>query len=200
MPEKHTAPDAPDIPVVAPELDSEAEHGRDAYGFEVVDDSKTAHHDFLTSLILIGVSVGVIIESLGYWRRQRVVFHQSAGFMPIIIASGLLVMSLRLLREALKHDTVRNFLRRVWRGFVGFVRSRTVHRALVGLAIFGAYVFYALGRMEFWLASFIALAAVLVFVRFDRKWQTTLKMVLIAALCVAGIVGLFQYAFEVPMP
>jgi uncharacterized protein (DUF486 family) len=57
-----------------------------------------------------------------------------------------------------------------------------------------------LGKMPFWLASFLALSAVLIFVRFDKTLKTVLKMLLIAALCVAGIVLLFQYAFNVPMP
>ena len=173
---------------------------RDALGAEVEDDSARAHLDFLTSIILIIISIAVIITSIGYWQRQKVTFYESAGFMPVLIAGGLLIMSLRLLREALKQDSVHSFISRLKVSFGQTVRSNTVHRAIIGLIIFGIYVFVLLGRMPFWLASFLPLAAVLVFVRYDGTLKTALKMILIAALCVAGIVGLFQFAFAVPMP
>ena len=173
---------------------------RDALGIEVEDDSARAHLDFITSIILIIISIAVIITSIGYWQRQKVTFYESAGFMPVLIAGGLLIMSLRLLREALKQDSAHSFISRLKVSFGQTVRSNTVHRAIIGLIIFGIYVFVLLGRMPFWLASFLPLAAVLVFVRYDGTLKTALKMILIAALCVAGIVGLFQFAFAVPMP
>ena len=173
---------------------------RDALGIEVEDEAKRAHLDFLTATILILVSIAVIITSIGYWQRQRVTFYESAGFMPVLIAGGLLIMSVRLLREALNQDSVRHFIGRLKVSFGQTVRSNTVHRAIVGLVIFAIYVFALLGRLPFWLASFLSLAAVLVFVRYDGTLKTALKMIFIAALCVAGIVGLFQFAFAVPMP
>ena len=179
---------------------SAPEDKRDALGIEVEDDSKRAHLDFLSAIILMIISIAVIITSLGYWKRQRLPFYESAGFMAVLIASGLLVMSFRLLKEALVHDQVRQFIKRLSVAFGETVRSNTVHRAMVGLTIFGIYVFVLLGRMPFWLASFLPLAVVLVFVRFDGTLKTAVKMVVIAALCVAGIVGLFQFAFSVPMP
>lgn len=173
---------------------------RDALGIEVENEAKRAHLDFLTAIILILVSIAVIITSIGYWQRQRVTFYESAGFMPVLIAGGLLIMSVRLLREALNQDSVRHFISRLKVSFGQTVRSNTVHRAIVGLVIFAIYVFALLGRLPFWLASFLSLAAVLVFVRYDGTLKTALKMIFIAALCVAGIVGLFQFAFAVPMP
>lgn len=173
---------------------------RDAMGFEIADDSKIAHLDFLTALILMAVSVYVIIASIGYWQKQKLPFYQSAGFTPIIFAGGMLIMALRLLRESVKNGNAREFLPRLKDSLAKTIKSTQVHRAIVGLVIFGIYVFGLLGRLPFWLASFIALGAVLVFVRFDGKWQTVIKMLVIAALCVAGIVGLFEYAFAVPMP
>ena len=192
--EKHAAVEVDEI---QPEPIAEE---RDALGIEVEDDSARAHLDFLTSIILIIIAIAVIITSIGYWQRQKVTFYESAGFMPVLIAGGLLIMSLRLLREALKQDSAHSFISRLKVSFGQTVRSNTVHRAIIGLIIFGIYVFVLLGRMPFWLASFLPLAAVLVFVRYDGTLKTALKMILIAALCVAGIVGLFQFAFAVPMP
>lgn len=200
MPVKKTSAIEPETVPIAEDISSDTDVERDAYGFEVVDDTKTAHHDFLTSLILIAVSIYVIITSLGYWQKQKVVFYESAGFVPILITSGLLLMAIQLLRQSLKQDSVKNYIVRLKKGALETVRSNTVHRAMVGLGLFWVYVFVLLGKMPFWLASFLTLAAVLIFVRFDKKWQTSLKMIVIAALCVAGIVGLFQFAFSVPMP
>ena len=109
-------------------------------------------------------------------------------------------MCIRLLRESLQSDSTKNMLARIKKGAIASVKSNIVHRSIIGLAIFGVYVFFMLGKMPFWLASFLALSAVLIFVRFDKTLKTVLKMLLIAALCVAGIVLLFQYAFNVPMP
>lgn len=200
LPEDNNVPAEPTAGEQAPDAQLPGDDERDAMGFEIVDDSKIAHLDFLTALVLIAVAIAVIITSIGYWQRQRLPFHESAGFMPVLIAGGLLVMALRLLKESLKHDSAGNFLLRLKKSAGLTIHSNRVHRALFGLLIFGVYVFFLLGRMTFWLSSFLALAVVLVFVRFDGKWQTALRMLLIAALCVAGIVGLFQYAFSVPMP
>ena len=200
MSEDNKASADPNAGAQASKADLPEGEERDAMGFEIVDDSKIAHLDFLTALILIAVSVAVIITSVAYWQRQKLPFYESAGFMPVLIAGGLFVMAARLLKESLKHDSARSFLQRLRKSAGQTLRSNRVHRALFGLLIFGIYVFYLLGRISFWLSSFVALAVVLIFVRFDGKWQTSLKMLLIAALCVAGIVGLFQYAFSVPMP
>ena len=197
---KKTSANEPATQPAEDSLGPDTELERDVYGIEVVDDAKTSHQDFLTSLILIGISIYVIITSLGYWQKQKVVFYESAGFVPILITSGLLLMSIRLMKQSLKQDSVKNYIVRIKKGTVETIKSNKVHRALVGLALFWVYVFLMLGKMPFWLASFLTLAAVLVFVRFDKKWQTSLKMIVIAALCVAGIVGLFQFAFSVPMP
>ncbi len=200
MPEDNKIPAEPSDGAQAQDAQLPRDEARDAMGFEIVDDSKIAHLDFLTALVLIAISTAVVITSIGYWQRQKLPFYESAGFMPVLIACGLLVMAARLLKESLKHDSARNFVLRLRKSAGLTLRSNRVHRSLFGLLVFGVYVFFLLGRMTFWLSSFLALAIVLVFVRFDGKWQTALKMLLIAALCVAGIVGLFQYAFSVPMP
>lgn len=197
--EEFKAPPQASVEPEATNAPTEAE-ARDAMGFEVADDSKIAHLDFLTALILIGVSIAVIITSIGYWQRQKLPFYESAGFMPILISGGLLIMAVRLLRESMKHGRVPAFMARLKDSAVAMTKSSQVHRAIVGLVIFGFYVFFLLGRLPFWLGSFLALGAVLVFVRYDGTLKTAIKMIVIAALCVAGIVGLFQYAFTVPMP
>ena len=192
--EKHAAVEVDEI---QPEPIAEE---RDALGIEVEDDSARAHLDFLTSIILIIISIAVIITSIGYWQRQKLPFYESAGFMPILISGGLLIMAVRLLRESMKHGRVPAFMARLKDSAVAMTKSSQVHRAIVGLVIFGFYVFFLLGRLPFWLGSFLALGAVLVFVRYDGTLKTAIKMIVIAALCVAGIVSLFQYAFTVPMP
>ena len=102
---------------------------RDALGVEVEDDSARAHLDFLTSIILIIISIAVIITSIGYWQRQKVTFYESAGFMPVLIAGGLLIMSLRLLREALKQDSAHSFISRLKVSFGQTVHGVAAHRA-----------------------------------------------------------------------
>jgi len=172
-----------------------------ALGASMVDmKNEMPHLDFLAALVLIGVSVATIITSIGYAIKQRLVFYESAGFMPVIIASVLLVLALRLLVEALKTGTIKDRLNALWGSLQKSVRSRQVRKGIGGICLFAVYIYGLLGRTPFWLASFLALFAILNYAHFDRQPKTVLKMTVIAAVATAVIVGLFQYAFSVPMP
>lgn len=160
------------------------------------------HLDFLTAIILLIVSVAAIILSLGYWRDLGGEFYASPGFMPTIIAAFLIVMAVTLLLQSVKGSSVAERCRQLGAALPRTLRSRTFWRAVIGLAIFAVYIFGMLGRLPFWLASFLVLFAILLYLNLEGKVQLkpVLKLLLIAVLSVAGIVLLFQVAFSVPMP
>lgn len=159
-----------------------------------------AQLDFITSVVLLVVCVCAIIASIGYWRGVGGKFFASPGFMPIIISGALSLMAVMLMVSSLKDSSVKERVRQLCASFIATVRSRNVHRAAVGIAMFAVYVFAMLGRMPFWLASFITLFALLMFLLFDKKLKTAIKLLLVSSLSVAGIILLFQVAFSVPMP
>ena len=180
------------------------EQEENAFGL-TVDESRQAHLDFLTSLILIGVCIALIVTCQKYYHQQlarRIVstFYESTGFMPTIFALFLLVMAVSLLVKSLKYGGVGKHCRQLAASFKATMKSRTFWKAVGGLAIFAVYVYALLGKLSFGVASFIVLLATLLYTHIDGKVKTAVKMVIIALCAVVGIVLLFQYAFSVPMP
>ena len=165
------------------------------------------HLDFLTALVLIGISIAVIVTAQSYYQQQIKrkicsVFYESTGFMPTVFAGFLLVMSVALLVQSLRRADVKTRLTELKQAFGRTVRSKAVYKTLGGLAMFALYIYVLLGKLPFWLASVLILFATLLYSYFDRKNlpKVLLKSTLISVLAVAGIVALFQYAFSVPMP
>ena len=160
------------------------------------------HLDFLTSIILFIVCVVAIILSMGYWKKLGGAFYASPGFMPTIIAGALIIMAITLFVNSIKGSSISERCRQLGAAVPATLHSRGFWRAVIGLAIFAVYIFVLLGRLPFWLASFLVLLAILLYLNFEGKFQfkPVLKLILIAALSIGGIVLLFQVAFSVPMP
>jgi len=158
------------------------------------------HLDFLTSIVLFIICIAAIILSIGYWKKSGVIFYASPGFMPIIISVGLALMSVIQFFNSLKGSSVSERWAQITYAIPAGFRSPKVWRAVGGLVIFAIYIFVLLGRLPFWLASFFALFASLLYLNWKKEVKTILKLAVIAALSIAGIVLLFQVAFSVPMP
>ncbi len=159
-----------------------------------------AHLDFLTSVVLLVVSISAAITSLGYWREIGGKFYASPGFMPIIICSALAFMALLMMVGSLKNSSVKERVAQLAAAFGRTVKSPVVHQAAIGIFIFAVYVFLLLGKIPFGPASFIGLFATMLFLKFEKKLRTILKLLLISALSIASIILLFQIVFSVPMP
>ena len=143
-----------------------------------------------------------IILSMGYWKKLGGAFYASTGFMPTIIAGALIIMAITLFVNSIKGSSISERCRQLGAAVPATLHSKVFWRAVIGLAIFAVYIFVLLGRLPFWLASFLVLLAILLYLNFEGKFQLkpVLKLILIAALSIGGIVLLFQVAFSVPMP
>ena len=182
------------------------EAARDAFGQTQAQDEQR-HLDFLTSLILMGVSVAVIVTCQEYYRQQlarRMVatFYESTGFMPMVFAGFLLVMAFIQLIGSLRGHSVKAHALHLTASFKATWESQTFFKAVGGLAIFFVYIYMLLTKMPFGAASFLVLYATLMYSHWEeyRNAKTWLKMGVIALCASAGIVILFQYLFAVPMP
>lgn len=158
------------------------------------------HLDFLVSIILFVICIAAIILSVGYWKASKTVFYASAGFMPILIAGGLALMSVIQFLGSLKNSSISERCAQVACAIPAGLRSPVVWRAVGGLAIFAIYIFMLLGRLSFWLASFLTLFASLLYLNWTKEVKAILRLAVIAALSITGIVVLFQVIFSVPMP
>ncbi len=190
--------------VKANEAEAVQEEKRDAFGQTQAHDDQ-GHLDFLTSLILIGVSIAVFITCQGYYQQQlkrRIVttFYESTGFMPTVFAGFLLVLALFLLVGSLRTGSVKAHAARLVSSFKATMVSRKFWKAVGGLVFFGVYVYGLLGKLSFGVASFIVLFVTLMYTHLEKNVKTWVKMMLIALCASGGIVLLFQYAFSVPMP
>jgi len=184
----------------------EAEDKRDAFGQTEAHDNQ-AHLDFLTSLILIGVCIAIIITCHGYYQQQlkrRIVytFYESTGFMPTVFAGFLMIMSVIQLVGSLKKGSVPGYVKQLVQSFKATMVSGGFWKAVGGLVIFAIYVYGLLAKIPFGVASFIVLYATLMYAHWDehKNPKAWMKMGIIALCASAGIVILFQYIFAVPMP
>lgn len=180
------------------------EEKRDAFGQTEAHDHQ-GHLDFLTSLILIGVSIAIFITCQGYYQQQlkrRIVstFYESTGFMPTVFAAFLLVLALFLLAGSLRQGNIKQHVIKLGSSFKATIVSRGFWKAVGGLVMFAIYVYGLLGKIPFGVASFIVLYATLMYTHMEKNWKTWMKMLIIAVCASTGIVLLFQYAFSVPMP
>ncbi|MDD4082064.1 MAG: tripartite tricarboxylate transporter TctB family protein [Sphaerochaetaceae bacterium] len=158
------------------------------------------HLDFITAIILFVMSVATIITSIGYWREQKIDFYASAGFLPIIIAGVLLVLSVILFFNSLKESSLKQRNIEIKDAFIRTIKSKNFHRAIIGLLICIIYVYFLLGKYLFWFATFVGLAALLIFNCREYKLKNIIKAIIIAALGDVLIIVIFQYVFNVPMP
>ena len=154
------------------------------------------HLDFITSLVLMGISIYTVITSYGYYAISRKAFYISPGFMPVIIAAALFLLAITLMRQSLNKSSLKECLGRLREAIPRGLKSERFRNTVIGLAIFAVYIYVLLRYLPFWLASGILLFACFMYL----KAAKFVKSAIISILSVAGIVLLFQIIFRVPMP
>ena len=154
------------------------------------------HLDFVTALVVMGVSIYTAVEAHSYYIRSRKEFYASPGFMPTIIAIALFLLSIYLMYQSLDKSSVKECLSRLLEAIPRGLKSARFKNTIVGLAIFGVYIYILLRFLPFWLASIIVLFGCFVYL----KAAKLVKSAIIAILSAVGIVMLFQVVFRVPMP
>jgi hypothetical protein len=154
------------------------------------------HLDFATSLVIMGVSVYTFYQSYGFYTRSRKAFYASPGFMPAIIAGALFLLGIYLLYQSLNKSSLKELFGRLGEAIPRGLKSARFKNTIIGLAIFGLYIFVLLRYLPFWLASVILLFGCFIYL----KAAKIIKSAVIAILSAVGIVLLFQVIFRVPMP
>ncbi|HAN42736.1 MAG TPA: hypothetical protein DCP98_04840 [Sphaerochaeta sp.] len=157
--------------------------------------------DLIAGCICFAVSIYVMLMSIKFWKEDFVdVFYYSSGLMPMIIGGCLCIFSVLYIVRTLKEHPLKECLTDIKNFGIEFVKSKNVHRSLIGIAIFWVYIFLMLGKMPFWLATFIALSALLLFLNFKKSVWQVVKLLIISACATFAIVLVFQIIFKVPMP
>ena len=157
--------------------------------------------DFIAGVVTFAVSIYVMIKSITFWKEDFVdVFYYSSGLMPMMIGICLFIFSALYIRRTVKEHTLKGCLVDIKNFSIEFVKSKNVHKALVGLVIFWIYIFLMLGKMPFWLATFITLSALLLFITWEKSAKKIIKLLVISGVGTFMIIFVFQIMFKVPMP
>jgi len=168
---------------------------------------KLRHADVVTASLLSLLSLALLIGASrmplrGTYGGVVNVWYVSPAALPFVIGTGLLVMSLGLLRRALREGG--------HRGLVAFFRARIralpenrpVHRMLGVVALLAIYVYGLLGRVDYFLASSLYLCVFMGIYAYrqDSHWAHWTKILLLGI----GIPVAVGYAFReflfVPLP
>ena len=165
----------------------------------VTDDAsqdKMEHLDFVTSLVLMVLSVIVSIVAYGYYEKSKKAFYISPGFMPIIICGALFFLALSLMFQSLKKNSVKEIFHRLLNSVPEGIKSLRFRNSVIALGFFGVYIYVLLRFLPFWLASGILLFICFLFLKASKL----IYIFIITILSIGGIVLLFQIIFRVPMP
>jgi len=154
------------------------------------------HLDFITSLVIMGVSIYTAVSAYGLYIKSRSAFYASPGFLPTIIAGALFLLAVNLLLQSLNKSSVKELLHRIREAMPRGLKSVRVKNTVIGLAFFAMYIFVLLRFLPFWLASILLLFGCFIYLKAAKP----VKSAVIAVLSAVGIVLLFQVIFRVPMP
>jgi hypothetical protein len=168
---------------------------------------KLRHADVVTSVLLILLCVAVLIGASqmplrGTYGGVVNVWYVSPAALPFIIAGGLIIMSIALLRRAIREGGHRGMAPFFLARLRTLPRNRPVHRMAGVVALLAIYVYGMIGRMDYFAATSLYLVAFMgIFAhRQASPWAHWVK-ILILGIGVPVVVG---YAFReylfVPLP
>lgn len=158
-------------------------------------DRKTSF-DFVTSIFLIILSLVMIVDSYRMAVDVGGALYASPGMLPMVLALLLLLTSFMLLRRSIRNNGVRKNLTEFTSWFNGFRKSGVAREMTVGAAILALYTFVLAPRLPFWVSTSIFMILVMAIL----KATSIIKNILITALVVGSIYGVFQMIFHVPLP
>jgi hypothetical protein len=165
-----------------------------------MDKRELRRNDLIASLILLAFGIFILADSI------RMIFFVNLpgvtsegwfvapGFLPSILAVGLIVMSLIMLSIALRESDKIKFPG--WKWVLNLFKSKDklIMVAEIGLLFF--YAFVLIGSIHFALASFVYLFLAMLIVR-ATAWY---KILIISGAVSIAITYLFGNVFKIPLP
>lgn len=162
--------------------------------------------DFVVSILLMGFGVWVVIHSIQMPRFEDMGANPFSvpGIVPGILGAIIFFLSLVVFIRSLRQ---KGFLLEVNRFAVSsFFKDPAMQRMLLSSALCVVYGFVLVGRINYYLATFLFVLAFLIIFQFRSYTAASgrSKLVLMSlaqALLTAGIVGaVFRYLFLVDLP
>jgi hypothetical protein len=152
--------------------------------------------DFLSAIVLMGFSAGIVVWSL---KMPRFAGWSSApGLLPFLLSISTFFMSLGLLISSIKNQGHKNLeMRYRALSWSRFIREPKTKRSLGIILLTALYVFALLDRVPFELASFIYLMITLSVYWRKGGW---FRIILLSLLVPFVTSGIFRGLFVVFLP
>jgi len=157
---------------------------------------KQTHFDFVTSIGLMILSLVMIVDSYRMGIDVGGALYASPGMLPMVLALLLLLTSAMLLRRSIRSGSVRQHLAGFVSWFNAFGKSLMAREMMLGALILALYTFLLAPRLPFWMSTSIFMILLMAILRAT----SLVKNLLITALVVGSIYGIFQMIFHVPLP
>ena len=157
---------------------------------------KQTHFDFVTSIGLMILSLVMIVDSYRMGVDVGGALYASPGMLPMVLALLLLLTSAMLLRRSIRSGGVKQNLAGFASWFDDFRKSRMAREMTLGALILALYTFLLAPRLPFWMSTSIFMIVLMAIL----KATSLFKNLLITALVVGSIYGIFQMIFHVPLP
>ncbi len=157
---------------------------------------KQTHFDFVTSIVLMLLSVALIISSYRMGLEVGGDMYASPGLLPMVLAVLLLFTSFLLLKRSIQANGITKNMSEFVSWLNRFRQSKMCREFMVGGLMLALYTFVLAPRLPFWISTAIFMVALMGIL----KATSIVKSVMITALVVGSIYGVFQMIFHVPLP
>ena len=157
---------------------------------------KQTHFDFITSIVLMLLSVALIISSYRMGVEVGGDMYASPGMLPMVLAVLLLFTSILLFKRSIQVNGSAKNVSEFVSWFNHFLQSKMCRELMVGGLILALYTFVLAPRLPFWLSTSIFMLVLMGVL----KATSFVKSIMITALVVGSVYGVFQMVFHVPLP
>ena len=162
--------------------------------------------DFVVSLLLMGFGIWIVIHSFQMPRFEELGANPFSvpGIVPGILGAIIFILSLIVFIRSLTRKGYRLGLNRAT--LSELFRNASMQRMLLTILICIVYGIVLVGRINYYLATFVFVLTFLILFQFRPSegfltQRKTLVLSLIQALLTAGVVGaVFRYLFLVDLP
>ena len=167
--------------------------------------------DVIASTLMIGFGVVVVWQGIRMpWASTATSgssssqWYLSPGLFPVITGGLLILFSLRILVTAIREGGARGIWESLGPWLSGLGGNTRIHRAVMISVLLAIYVFGALGRVNFLVASGIFLFVSIALFWWPDGVGQIWRKVLVTAVIAAGFPWVIEYLFStflyVPMP
>lgn len=153
--------------------------------------------DFISGIILLIFGIYVLITGIFIAKKSTIgdiVWYGSPGIFPIFIGVIIVILAIILAIENLPKENNVNLIRDI----VKCVDKNVVFRTLITIGLFAVYVFILIGRIPFYIATFVYLFITMLIFRENKFviWKLLLISIIVTIIICLG----FGKIANIPLP